>query len=244
MKIVVAHATRKEGWSQCPHGTPCHTGRRSDRWMIPSLWRATPPVTSEPLVEVLGSSPISRLSPLPALTLNQGPFPRPALPGVISSTGLSATRHSPACPSRASSWRSRASTASGFPCCVQSPCTYMPSPSRSRLGRVQPRRNRWDSVARLCQPEVRLVPSDGGLPRYSGGSASALPFSRPAQRSLTLRPDYGLHACRVARGDPLHRRLQPFCYLRDCSDCYRLERPVAGWESHPLKIHAFPRRTE
>ena len=33
-----------------------------------------------------------------------------------------------------------------------------------------------------------LLPSDVGLPRNSGGSASALPFSRPAQRSLTLRP--------------------------------------------------------
>ena len=33
-------------------------------------------------------------------------------------------------------------------------------------------------------------------------------------------------------------------YLHDRSDCYRLERPLAGWESHPLKIRAFPRRTE
>ena len=38
--------------------------------------------------------------------------------------------------------------------------------------------------------------------------------------------------------------LQPLRYLHDRSDCYRLERPLAGWESHPLKIHAFPRRTE
>ena len=29
-------------------------------------------------------------------------------------------------------------------------------------------------------------PSHGGLPRNSGGSASALPFSRPAQRSLLV----------------------------------------------------------
>ena len=33
-------------------------------------------------------------------------------------------------------------------------------------------------------------PTTGGLPRNSGGSAPALPFSRPAQRSLTLRPAY------------------------------------------------------
>jgi hypothetical protein len=27
---------------------------------------------------------------------------------------------------------------------------------------------------------------------------------------------------------PLHRRLQPLRYLRDCSDCYRLERQLPG----------------
>jgi len=105
--------------------------------VIPSLWRATPPVTSEPSLEVVGSSPISRLSLLPALTLNQGPFPPPALPGFHGTTGLSATRYSPACPSRASGWRSRPSAVSGFPCCVKSPYTCMPSPL--------PRRNRWSA---------------------------------------------------------------------------------------------------
>ncbi|MBB5061051.1 hypothetical protein HDF16_005787 [Granulicella aggregans] len=33
-------------------------------------------------------------------------------------------------------------------------------------------------------------PRDGSLPRYYGGSASALRFSRPAQRLLALRPAY------------------------------------------------------
>jgi len=37
---------------------------------------------------------------------------------------------------------------------------------------------------------IAHFPNDGGLPRNSGGSAPALPFSRPAQRSLTLRPAY------------------------------------------------------
>ena len=36
-------------------------------------------------------APISRALPLPAPTLNQGPFPPPALPGLLSNTGLSAT---------------------------------------------------------------------------------------------------------------------------------------------------------
>jgi len=37
---------------------------------------------------------------------------------------------------------------------------------------------------------VACFPNDGGLPRSKGGSAPALPFSRPAQRSLTFRPAY------------------------------------------------------
>ena len=36
-------------------------------------------------------APISRASPLPAPALNQGPFPPPALPGLLGNTGLSAT---------------------------------------------------------------------------------------------------------------------------------------------------------
>jgi hypothetical protein len=39
-----------------------------------------------------------------------------------------------------------------------------------------------------------------------------------------------------------NRRLQPFRYLHDCSDCFRLER-IAGWASHPLESAAFSRRT-
>jgi len=39
-----------------------------------------------------------------------------------------------------------------------------------------------------------------------------------------------------------NRRLQPFRYLHDCSDCFRLER-FAGWASHPLESAAFSRRT-
>ena len=32
-------------------------------------------------------------------------------------------------------------------------------------------------------------------------------------------------ACTLAKSlnDPLHQRLQPLCYLHDCSDCFRLE---------------------
>src|ERR1700741_4256918 len=59
-----------------------------------------------------------------------------------------------------------------------------------------------------------------GLPRPKGGSAPASPVSRPAQRSLVLRP-----ACSPSRlCDPLHRRLQRLRCLHRCFDCYRAER--------------------
>src|SRR5512144_305984 len=41
------------------------------------------------------------LLPLRTLVLNSGPFPRPALPGVLGRTGLSATPSGPVRPSRA-----------------------------------------------------------------------------------------------------------------------------------------------
>jgi hypothetical protein len=73
------------------------------------------------------------------------------------------------------------------------------------------------------------------LPRSHGGSASTSRLSRPLQRSLTLRPAYSPSHFQ----DPLHRRLQPFRYLHDCSDCHRLERKLPGgictrWKTVPL----------
>jgi len=156
------------------------------------------------------------------LTLNQGPFAPRALPRFIAHTGLSATRHSPACPSPASGWRSRTFTVSGFPCCVKSPCTCMPSPL--------PRRNRWILSLFHPMPGPGLMPATAAFPVSQAGRLPHYPF----RGLLSVHSRYGLHARRVAQGDPLYRRLQPICHLLDCSDCYRLERPVAGWESHPL----------
>ena len=43
-----------------PPGTPCRTAHRSETWVLPSLWHATPSATSEPFRELVGSSPIPR----------------------------------------------------------------------------------------------------------------------------------------------------------------------------------------
>lgn len=60
---------------------------------------------------------------------------------------------------------------------------------------------------------------------------------------LSVHSRFGLHARWITQGDPLHQRLRRICYLLRRSDCFRLERPVAGWDSHPLKVAAFARRT-
>jgi hypothetical protein len=114
----------------------------------------------------------------------------------------------------------------GFPCCVDLPCAGMPSP----LPRWQ---RGWGSSRSPGYPRVC------GLPHPFAGSAATSNVSRPAQRSLALRP-----ACSRSRSnDPFHRRLRQYRYLHCRSDCYRLERPVAGGELHPLKGHALARRT-
>src|SRR3954469_7055142 len=124
------------------------------------------------------------------LVLNSGPFPRPELPGVDGTASLSVTPASPACPSRESGGRSRASTDRGFPCCVGSPL--------QTCHRQYPGGTTGSRRFSGCDPQF---PSDGGLPRFHGGSAPTLRLSRPAQRSLALRP-----ACSRSRlRDPLHR---------------------------------------
>jgi hypothetical protein len=84
------------------------------------------------------------------------------------------------------------------------------------------------SSSQPCQPSSEGV----------AGSACTSTFSRLARRSLALRPAH-------SRGHQVVtaiRRLQPFRYLHDCSDCFRLER-TAGWALHPLESAAFSRRT-
>src|SRR5208283_2515697 len=54
---------------------------------------------------------------------------------------------------------------------------------------------RWVLIARGTAYSTRFpfIPSDGGLPHTDARSATTLDFSRPAQRSLALRPVGSLH---------------------------------------------------
>ena len=107
-----------------------------------------------------------------------------------------------------------------------------PSPSSMRAAATTP--------AEPAGAPVVHFPADGSLPRETGGSASALTVSRPAQRSLALRPTWSLSRprrpfCRSASDDVVTSIIR--------SDCYRLERQLAGRDSHPLRDGAFSRHT-
>ena len=50
-----------------------------------------------------------------------------------------------------------------------------------------------------------------------------------------------VRACMLAGSpsDLLHQRLQPFRYLHDCSNCYRVERSSSRAGLHPLRNTTF-----
>jgi len=85
-----------------------------------------------------------------------------------------------------------------------------------------------------------IIPGNGGPSPLFRRVGSHTTLFEACSRSLTLRP--ARSPSRLS--DPLHQKLRQFRYLHCRSDCYRLERPVAGWESHPLKFNTFARRTE
>src|SRR5579864_5290455 len=96
-----------------------------------------------------------------------------------------------------------------------------------------PRQVRWN----LVRPYAPIV---FGLPRISGGSAPATPFSRPAQRS----PCYGLQICQVANATFYTRGFSSFVTSAAALIATGWSEPVPGRDFHPLWISAFSRRTE
>ncbi len=108
----------------------------------------------------------------------------------------------------------------------------LPSPSSMRAAATTPAEPAGARVARF--------PANVSLPRDAGGSASASPVSRPARRSLALRPAWSLNR-------PT-RPVTSECFSRSR---YLLQPPrllpagatVAGRDSHPPGNGALPRRT-
>ena len=163
---------------------------------------------------------------LPAPFPDQWSFPPPALPGLIGTTTPSATPRGRLRASRHNRWPAPLrQPPPGASRVAHGPSTRMPSPL--------PRRNRWVRTS-------FSFPNGGGLPRISGGSASALPFSRPAQRSLLVT------ACALAESltDPFTSEASSASLPPRTFRLLPAGTTLAGWDLHPLRPCTFARRTE
>ena len=87
---------------------------------------------------------------------------------------------------------------------------------------------------------VARFPTAGSLPRFNGGSASAVRVSRPARRSLALWPVWSLSRPRRPVASECFRRC---CCLHHPLRLLPTGATVAGRDSHPLRTGAFSRRT-
>ena len=148
----------------------------------------------------------------------------PELPGLCGTTGPSATLAARPAPR-------------GVPVGVCVPPTglpvLLPFPSSMRAAVTTP--------AEVAGALVARFPANGGLPRILGGSASAIPFSGPARRSLALRPAWSLS--RLLR-PTTSECFRPCRYLHNPLRLLPAGATVAGRDSHPLGNGAFSRRTK
>ena len=194
--------------------------------LLPSLSHAVPYGVSRPF-PVLPDSFVNHLALAPASTI-----PRP---GVLSSAGI--TRHQryydpirhPRGPVPRLTTPPLASAARQPP---QGASRVAHNPSFAHAVATTPAEPLGAYVVRF--------PNGGGLPRVSGGSASALPFSRPAQRSLLVTA----YALAESLTDPFTSEAstdslppRPFRLLPAGTTS-------AGWDSHPLGPRTFARHTE
>ena len=146
---------------------------------------------------------------------DQGSFPPPALPGFTGTTTLSATPGGRFRASRHHRWPAPlANHPKGLPVLHTTPLSHMPSPL--------PRRNRWVRTS-------FSFPNGSGLPPDEDGSASALPFSRPDQRSL--------HVTAYTLAESLTDPFTPECFSRFVTSTTV---PIAtGWND-PCRVGFAP----
>ena len=111
-----------------------------------------------------------------------------------------------------------------FPCCLPSPLADMPSPL--------PRRDRVEMMSFNS-------PTTAAFPEILPGRLPHLGLSRPAQRSLTLRPAYSLS--RQMR--PVASKASTISLPPSPLRLLPAGTTVAGRDLHPLKRHALARRT-
>ena len=162
--------------------------------------------------------------PLSVSLSKSGPFPRPALPGVLSLTGLSATP--PARPTpQGSGWcvhttdrASRVATSSIFHACRR----HYPGGYVSVLASL------YFPIRHRPSPNYRRVGSRIAL--FEACSA----FTRvPA---CTVAELLNAALCHRSASDHVVTSMTRF-------GCYQPKTTIVGWNLHPLGKRAFPRRT-
>jgi hypothetical protein len=119
------------------------------------------------------------------------------------------------------------STPKGFPCCARFPGVHAAA--------TTPAQQLGASSARF--------PSRISLP---GKGDPVGPRIDLFEVYTAFNSHCGLHTRWFTQGDPLHRRLQPFRYLHDCSDYFRLEHLPGGIRTHwkaPPFHGASPKRS-
>ena len=164
-----------------------------------------------------GSSPITPSSTASKAHQKSGSFPPPELPGLDGTMTLSDSR-----PGR----RPRRA----LEVATLAPRRVSPDYPQSPFQRAVP-----TTPADRTGASVDCFPVPCGLPRYSGGSASATSLSRPAQASLTLRPAGSLNRPRR----PLSRGFDAAGYPTTPLVSYQINRQLSGWNLPPLTLRAF-----
>ena len=205
--------THKRG-EECLLDESCRRVGSSGRRAPPSPYDTASSEGSGSFQVLQGSSPITSTSPTSKAHWKSGPFPPPELPGFHGTVTRSDTRRS-----RRPHGDVEVATLArdGSP-----PITRITLPTC---------RAHYPGGSNRCMR--RLLPRSLGLPRNSGGSASASSLSRPAQTSLTLRPAGSLNRPRR----PLSRGFGPFSCPNEPLVSYQINRQL-GSNLNSLVIRA------
>ena len=160
----------------CRLATPCRSVNRTESLEIPSLSHVAPSGVSERFPELLGF----RQSPCPCLLVSPSRTEAPSLHRRYPVSPVLRASPPPRRPKLvlADSRLAQCTPPTGLPV-----LRFFPSSTRAAA----------TTPAEPVGAPVARFPTAASLPRYSGGSASALPVSRPARRSLALRPAWSLN---------------------------------------------------
>src|SRR5271165_6912705 len=194
---------------------------RSGSRVLPSLSRATPSAVSEHCSELIGR-PISRSFPTCCVCLELRSLPSP---GVTRLQRYYEPLRHPKAPglSLAGVRLLIPDHAVGLPVLRALSFIYVLPPL--------PRCSDWASSSLFSPSRVSLPRKRRRVGLHIVLFEACSAFARVAARTLAQSPIR----------DQLHRRLQPFRHLHDCSGCFRLERSPGGacthWKAPPFTAH-------